>query len=164
MNLFYHFTKNKKKLYILALEDETVIGFIFFNKIHQEINNVDIWDAPTEASTQRGLGWKLHEVGFSLIFPDWFIPFRENNFRPNVPLIYKKFMERDDIFSLKLAEDNADYIKVSDENDEWFNRIYSLIEPKTYDNLEEDKRGWIKHEGMKFFNTLYDMKIKNEPI
>jgi hypothetical protein len=141
------------------LENDTIIGFIIFNKIFNSK-----WESPTEAVTQRGLGWKLHEIGFSLIYPDWFLPFRENNFRSNVPVIYKKFLIRDDIITNKIHKDDPEYLSVSETNDYWFNIMYKLTEPKVYDNIEIDKNGWIKTAGIKFFNKMYDIKIKNQLI
>ena len=154
MENFYHLTKNGKKLYILILDNENIKAFIYFNQYLP-----GKWESPTAAASEKGWGWKLHEMGMSRIHPDWFTPFREKNIQPHVQELYKRIIMRDDIMLQKINEDEIDFVPVSKENDPWFNMRYKLRKKPHYE-FTEDKKGWIKHEGLKFFNTLYDINIK----
>jgi hypothetical protein len=158
MENFYHFTKNGKNLYILIMEDENIKGFIYFNQVFK-----GKWQSSTAATIIRGYGEKLHMMGLSVIHPNWFIPYREKNIRPKIQELYKSFLNREDIIKEKINKEDEDCVPVLNENDDWFNTRYKLKTPNTYEFLE-DKKGWIKHEGLKFFNTLYDLEIKNEDI
>jgi len=156
----YYFTKNENKLYILLKENEEIIGYIYLNRIGD-----DTWEIPTVAAL-KGNGHKMHSLAMNIVYPDWVMPYRQKQIVPNLYKTYEKFIDREDIVTKHLEEDEEYYIAVSEENDNWFNRKYKLrdINEQPIYNIVEDETGKIKYEGLKFFNKLYNFKGEDSYI
>jgi len=147
MKYLFYITKNLMKLYILLIIDDEISGYIYLNKI-----SYDTWEVVSVAA-EKGFGHKMYDAAMDLIHPNYITPYRNKQFKNNIPSIYKNYIKRSDVLTLKIEKDEDEYIPIGILDDYWFNRKYKLKD-KLHLNFElSDKT--IQYRGLKYFNSKY---------
>jgi hypothetical protein len=148
LQYYYCFEQRSQVLHIVLMKDDICIGYINFWKY----KNQD-WEA-ISCAAEHGYGYKMFEAAMDLIYPEWFIPTRNKAITSEIIKTISRFIDRPDIETEKIDNNDNSYTKISEKNDNWFNRRYRLNKKLNIDFKEADYN-FIKRTGIKLFSKKY---------
>jgi hypothetical protein len=149
---YYYIEKKDQIIHVILLNDRQILGYI------NPWNYNDDWEIVSVAA-EKGYGYKMHEAVMDFIYPQWMIPVRNKAIQPELINTYIKFISRPDIETKKIAKDDENFVKISEEYDNWFNRRYRL-KNKLNINFDNADYNFVKRAGLKFFEKKYPWKSK----
>lgn len=155
---YYYYVNKKQNIYCIALfSNRRMIGYI--SPWH--VRNKD-WEIVTVVA-EHGYGYKMHEAAMDMLYPQWIIPLRNKEIHEKLIHTYTNFLRREDIETQKIKPFEENYVKVSLENDDWFNRRYRLKNRLNIDFIKDESNS-IKRIGLKFFSDRYEWKSNRSSI
>jgi len=145
----------KHNINITAMYNKDVIGFVNLNRRNSKDYEVVMLGAI------KGMGHKMYEAAMTIIYPDYLIPYRSALINPVLYSTYIKFINRSDIESEPILEDDPDYVEISlTKENHWFNRRYKAKELFNI-NTVFDKTRRFKSRGHAFFLSIYDNNMED---
>ena len=141
---------------ILLQENNVSLGYIYLHKCSKNCwEDVSVVGIP-------GYGKVMYNIGLNFLKDDeFFIPYRNKQINVKCTYIYNKLIVNENVYSEKINKNDPEYVYMSNEYDNCFNRKYRLIKKENLDFIKGDYK-FVFNEGIKLFSKLYE--YKNEVI